>query len=110
MINLAFLACIGCATTSQPIQLAQSDLVGVASKDWTCNEFSWTPDSKKESLIKINTYDCKMTEGSVYVTKNDGSHLHYQLSKVDGCEWKIMLILKGTTCEEVKNISIVQKY
>jgi len=51
-----------------------------------------------------------MTEGSIYVTKVDGTHLHYELNKTEDCEWKIMLMLKETTCNDIKDISIVQEY
>ena len=110
MINLAFLACTACFTPKQSNQIIPTELVQSSKDDWSCKEFAWAPEADTESIIKINTYDCEMTKASVYVTKSNGKHLHYQLSKVKGCEWKIMLMLKNTTCKDVKGISIVQEY
>ena len=111
MIKLIFLACVGCANSSH--QMGQINPLAVPvpmNEEWSCNEMSWTPSSSTESVIRINTYDCKMTEGSIYVTKVDGTHLHYELNKTEDCEWKIMLMLKETTCNDIKDISIVQEY
>jgi len=114
MINLAFIACVGCFDSERKDIIIPTESVQSSKDDWSCsvnwNKPVWTSDSPPESIIKINTYDCEMTKASVYVTKNDGKHLHYQLQKVEGCEWKIMLMLTNATCNDIKNISIVQEY
>ena len=111
MINLAFLACIGCGGVSH--QVNQTDPIATQVpmfEDWSCSEVSWSPESPVNSAIRINTYDCNMTEGSIYLTRIDGQHTHYKLNKVGECEWKLMLMIEETTCKDIKEVSIVQKY
>ena len=110
MINLAFLACIGCGGHSHQVnQIKLQPTQAPIFEDWACKEVSWPPDSLAYSAIRIETHDCKMTEGSIYLKKGNGQHTHYKLNKVGECEWKLMLMIEET-CKDIKEVSIVQKY
>jgi hypothetical protein len=106
MSNLIFLAHLTCITQQEEDYINLIPDQQLMTEDWSCMDMPWS----SESMVRVETNDCKMTRGVVYVTKNNGSHLHYQLKKINECNWKTSNLLNSTTCKDIKNVTIVQDY
>ena len=108
MTNLTFLACIACFSPDKINHFDSEVFLSKPTHNWTCNEFSWDHDSPSQTVVKVNAFNCNASRGSVSVIKTDGGHSHHLLSETNECEWKTMLILKNTSCKQIKQISINQ--
>ncbi len=103
MINLAMLLLVGCLKTTIP---AHATVASKAGFSWSCQHdghWNW-------AWIKIRSQDCEMTSASAFIYKLNGHRPHYHLHKKENCDWEIRLLLKSTSCNDIKSISLVQTY
>jgi len=100
MINLIFIACIGCFEAQKITNL---NSIPNKEEEWTCELY---PDGREKSMVKIRNYDPNITKGVIDVGLKNGDNLHYHMEKLKLKTDISLLIFPPVFCKDIKSIHL----